>query len=108
MRGGRACAASTRTHRLPTGGFGTLDELFEILTLCQTGKLARPVFTLLYGESYWREIVNFPALARHGMIAEEDLRLFDFADTPPAALARLQAALGSEPATASPSFTPSR
>ena len=56
------------------GGFGTLDELFEILTLCQTRKLARPIVTLLYGPTYWEEIVNFPALVRHGMIAQEDLR----------------------------------
>jgi uncharacterized protein (TIGR00730 family) len=90
------------------GGFGTLDELFEILTLCQTRKLARPILTLLYGPSYWREIVNFPALARHGMIAEEDLGLFEFVDTPADALARLRAALGSEGATSAPSFTPSR
>src|SRR5215470_5481004 len=90
------------------GGFGTLDELFEILTLCQTGKLDRPIRVLLYGATYWREIVDFPALARHGMIAEEDLRLLHFVDTPGDALARLQAALGSESATTAPSFTPSR
>jgi uncharacterized protein (TIGR00730 family) len=90
------------------GGFGTLDELFEILTLCQTGKLARPIVTLMYGSSYWREIVDFPALARHGMIAEEDLGLLHFVDSPAEALARLRAALGSEGATSAPSFTPSR
>jgi uncharacterized protein (TIGR00730 family) len=90
------------------GGFGTLDELFEILTLCQTRKLARPVVTLLYGPSYWNEIVNFAALVRHGMIAEEDLGLFQFADTPAEALARLRAALGSEGATSAPSFARSR
>ena len=90
------------------GGFGTLDELFEILTLCQTRKLERPIVTLLYGVSYWREIVNFPALVRHGMIAEEDLGLFDFVDTPADALARLRAALGSEGATTAPSFAHSR
>jgi uncharacterized protein (TIGR00730 family) len=90
------------------GGFGTLDELFEILTLCQTRKLARPIVTLLYGPSYWREIVNFPALVRQGMIAEEDLRLFDFVDTPAEALSRLRAALGSESKTSAPSFARSR
>jgi len=90
------------------GGFGTLDELFEILTLCQTGKLARPIVVLLYGTSFWREIVDFPALVRHGMIAEEDLHLLHFVDTPADALARLQSALGSESATTAPSFTPSR
>src|SRR6059036_299552 len=90
------------------GGFGTLDELFEILTLCQTRKLARPIAVLLYGSSYWREIVNFPALVRHGMIAEEDLGLLDFVDTPAEALTRLRAALGSESATTAPSFARSR
>jgi uncharacterized protein (TIGR00730 family) len=90
------------------GGFGTLDELFEILTLCQTRKLTRPIVTLMYGASYWREIVNFPALVRHGMVAEEDLGLLDFVDTPAEALARLRAALGSATATAAPSFTRSR
>src|SRR4029450_3536021 len=52
------------------GGFGTLDELFEFLTLLQTGKIDRPMIVLLYGSSYWNEIVDFKALARHGMIAE--------------------------------------
>jgi hypothetical protein len=90
------------------GGFGTLDELFEILTLCQTRKLARPIVTLMYGSSYWHEIVNFPALVRHGMIAEEDLQLLQFVDTPSEAFARLRGALGSETATTAPSFASSR
>ena len=90
------------------GGFGTLDELFEILTLCQTRKLDRLIVVLLYGTSYWREIVNFPALLRHGMIAEEDLGLLNFVDTPADALTRLRAALGSESATTAPSFARSR
>ena len=90
------------------GGFGTLDELFEILTLCQTRKLDRPIVVLLYGTSYWREIVNFPALLRHGMIAEEDLGLLEFVDTPADAVTRLRAALGSESATTAPSFARSR
>ena len=90
------------------GGFGTLDELFEILTLCQTRKLDRPIVVLLYGTSYWREIVNFPALMRHGMIAEEDLGLLEFVDTPADAVTRLRAALGSESATTAPSFARSR
>jgi uncharacterized protein (TIGR00730 family) len=90
------------------GGFGTLDELFEILTLCQTRKLERPILTVLYGTSYWNEIVDFPALARHGMIAEEDLRLLHFVDTPAEALATLRRALGSDEATVAPSFARSR
>jgi hypothetical protein len=68
------------------GGFGTLDELFEFLTLMQTGKLDRPMIVLLYGSSYWNEIVNFKALALHGMIEERDLDLFRLVDSPTEAL----------------------
>lgn len=62
------------------GGFGTLDELFEILTLTQTGK-APPIPIVLFDRAYWRRIVNFEALVEEGMIAPGDLGLFDFADT---------------------------
>jgi len=90
------------------GGFGTLDELFEILTLCQTGKLARPIRILMYGTAYWREIVDFAALARHGMIGEEDLALLHFVETPDEALADLKAALGSATAEGCPAFARTR
>src|SRR6266404_8877440 len=73
------------------GGFGTLDELTEILTLQQTGKLQRPILILLYGTAYWQEIINFDALVRHGMISPEDLRLFRFVDDPASALGLIQA-----------------
>jgi len=55
------------------GGFGTLDEMFEILTLEQTRKLDRSIPVVLYGSSYWKEIINFEALVRHGTISREDL-----------------------------------
>jgi uncharacterized protein (TIGR00730 family) len=90
------------------GGFGTLDELFEILTLCQTRKLERPIQVLMYGASYWHEIVDFRALARHGMIAEEDLALLHFVDSPAAALAALRDRLEGESADATPSFAHSK
>lgn len=62
------------------GGFGTMDELFEILTLMQTHKApAAPV--VLFDESYWRRVVNFDALLEEDMISPEDLALFEFADT---------------------------
>jgi uncharacterized protein (TIGR00730 family) len=62
------------------GGFGTLDEMFEILTLRQTGKVNQlPV--VLFDETYWREIVNFDALLRHGFVAPHDLELFRFAES---------------------------
>ncbi len=68
------------------GGFGTLDELMEILTLAQTKKLESKILIVLYGSDFWHEILNFDALIRHGMISESDLNLFRFADTPEAAL----------------------
>jgi uncharacterized protein (TIGR00730 family) len=64
------------------GGFGTIDEVFELLTLSQTGKLERPIPILLYGSAYWREIVDFDALVRHGMVAPRDLGLLHFVDRP--------------------------
>jgi uncharacterized protein (TIGR00730 family) len=61
------------------GGFGTLDEIFETLTLIQTRKISKEkTFILLYGEDYWREIVDFEALVKHGVILPEDLHLFKF------------------------------
>ncbi len=68
------------------GGFGTLDELFESLTLIQTGRMQR-VPILLFGEEFWRRIVNWEALADAGTIAEEDLELFRFVETAEEAVA---------------------
>lgn len=90
------------------GGFGTLDELSEILTLTQTRKLERTIPVLLYGSSYWNEIIDFGALVRHGMISPEDLQLFRYADDPAAALSLLQAALVPEAAEPTPAFAHSR
>src|ERR1700733_736896 len=75
------------------GGFGTLDELFELLTLVQTQKLRKKMAVVLYGASFWKEILNFDALVRHGMIAPEDLDLFKFADDVDTAYQILEAAL---------------
>ena len=63
------------------GGFGTLDELFEVLTLVQTRK-ARPVPILLYGSDYWKRLFNPHALVEDGTISEEDLQLFQYVDSP--------------------------
>jgi hypothetical protein len=90
------------------GGFGTLDEMSEILTLAQTHKLDRRITVLLYGESYWREIINFDALIRYGMIGQADLDLFRFADDPQTALALLTESLASELQAPSPAFARSR
>lgn len=62
------------------GGFGTLDEFFETLTLIQTGK-ARPLPVLLFGEAYWRRIINFEALVEEGTIDPDDLDLFQYVDS---------------------------
>jgi uncharacterized protein (TIGR00730 family) len=64
------------------GGFGTLDELFEILTLAQTEKLAKKILVVIYGSEYWKKIVNFDAMADAGVISPEDLDLFKIADSP--------------------------
>jgi uncharacterized protein (TIGR00730 family) len=62
------------------GGFGTFDELFEVLTLAQTRKIA-PIPIVLVGETYWRRAINFDFLAEEGVIAAEDRELFAFAET---------------------------
>jgi uncharacterized protein (TIGR00730 family) len=86
------------------GGFGTLDELTEILTLAQTRKLERPIPVILYGTAYWSEVINFEALVRHGMIERKDLELFKYADDPAAACALLQSTLQAEAEQATPGF----
>ncbi len=62
------------------GGFGTLDEMFEVLTLIQTERVA-PMPIILFNEKFWRRIVNFEALAEEGTISPEDLNLFQFVET---------------------------
>jgi hypothetical protein len=64
------------------GGFGTLDELFEILTLAQTEKLAKKIVVVIYGSSYWKKIINFDAMVHAGVIAPPDLELFKMSDSP--------------------------
>lgn len=64
------------------GGYGTLDELMEILTLIQTQKLHKKLTIVVYGKEYWEKIVNFNALAEMNMIAPEDLDLFKYVNTP--------------------------
>jgi uncharacterized protein (TIGR00730 family) len=63
------------------GGYGTLDELFELLTLIQTHKMRKPMPIVLFGDEYWREIVDFDALARHGMIDLPDTELVHRTDS---------------------------
>ena len=89
------------------GGFGTLDELFEILTLSQTGKLAPRPLILLYGSAYWNELVNFQALVRSGMIQQEDLALFRFVEDPGEALDVLKQGLVTDMHGATPELAKS-
>jgi len=67
------------------GGFGTMDELFEILTLAQTNKLAKKILVVIYGSEYWNRIINFQAFVDAGTVSPEDLDLFKIVDTPEAA-----------------------
>jgi uncharacterized protein (TIGR00730 family) len=64
------------------GGFGTMDELMEVLTLLQTRKIMKEMVVLLYGSSFWKQVLNFKALVRWGTIEKKDLELFTFADSP--------------------------
>ena len=75
------------------GGFGTLDELMEVLTLRQTQKTEKVVPTVIYGTDYWKEIIHFDAMAKWGTISSEDLDLFKFVDTPEEAFVYLKDAL---------------
>jgi len=72
------------------GGFGTIDELFEILTLAQTDKLAKKILVVIYGSEYWHRIMNFQAFVDAGTVSPDDLNLFKFVDTPEDAFAFLR------------------
>ena len=72
------------------GGFGTLDEMMEMLTLTQTQKLAKKIGIVIYGSNYWKEVINFDALVKHGTIGAADLDLFQYADDPETAFAMIK------------------
>jgi hypothetical protein len=75
------------------GGFGTIDEAFEILTLAQTEKLAKKITVIIYGSAYWKSVINLDVLVEKGTISPRDLDLFQFADTPEQAFTLLQQGL---------------
>jgi uncharacterized protein (TIGR00730 family) len=77
------------------GGFGTLDELFEVLTLIQTGK-SRPRPILLFGSAFWKRLIDFDLLIETGMISPDDLHLFKFVETAEEGWAALKGAYGFE------------
>jgi hypothetical protein len=72
------------------GGFGTLDEMFEILTLAQTKKLAKKITVVVYGSDYWKKVFNIDALVDTGAISPKDTELFKYADTPEQAFEMLR------------------
>src|SRR5437660_5625934 len=75
------------------GGFGTCDELFEILTLVQTDKLSKKIQVILYGRDYWSQVLDLKPMEECGATAEKDLELLDYADTPADAFERLRSHL---------------
>jgi uncharacterized protein (TIGR00730 family) len=75
------------------GGFGTIDEMFEVLTLVQTRKLAKNITVVIYGSEYWKKAFNFDWLVDTGAISPRDVDLFQFADTPEQAFEMLQQGL---------------
>jgi len=77
------------------GGFGTLDELFETLTLIQTRKVS-PIPVLLFGQKFWERIVNFDALVEEGTISSDDLELFQFIETAEEAWEAISQAINAE------------
>ncbi|MGP8225261.1 MAG: TIGR00730 family Rossman fold protein [Terracidiphilus sp.] len=93
------------------GGFGTLDEMFEILTLAQTQKLAKKITVVVYGSEYWKKVFNLDALVDTGAISPKDIELFQFADSPEQAFELLRKGLTenyllAEAAAATRSATP--
>jgi len=75
------------------GGFGTLDEMFEVLTLAQTQKLAKKITVVIYGSEYWKKVFNLDVLVDTGAISPKDIDLFQYADTPEQAFAMLKKGL---------------
>jgi uncharacterized protein (TIGR00730 family) len=75
------------------GGFGTLDEMFEILTLAQTRKMAKKITVVIYGTDYWKKVFNLETLVDTGAISPKDIELFQFADTPEQAFELLRQGL---------------
>jgi uncharacterized protein (TIGR00730 family) len=75
------------------GGFGTMDELFEILTLAQTDKLAKKILVIIYGSEYWNKIINFQAFVDAGAVSPQDLEQFKIVDNPEEAFEFLRGGL---------------
>ncbi len=72
------------------GGFGTLDELMEVLTLIQTGKISKKMAVIIYGSDYWKKVLNFNVMIEHGCIDKKDTKIFTYCDTPQRAFNELK------------------
>ncbi len=90
------------------GGFGTLDEFLEILTLAQTKKIDRDILILLYGSEYWKEVINFDSLLKHEMIDAEDLNLIHRVDNVQIAFEFLKNCLPGEKEAVCPAIAKAR
>jgi len=75
------------------GGFGTMDEMWEFLTLLQTNKMKNRLTIILYGEKYWKRVINFEAMVQSGTVEPEDLKLINFVSTPGKAMEILKSNL---------------
>lgn len=75
------------------GGFGTLDELMEVLTLLQTDKIRKKMTVVIYGSEYWKKVLNFDEMVYHGVLSKEDLALFKFIDNPQEAFEYIKASI---------------
>ncbi|MEK6565752.1 MAG: TIGR00730 family Rossman fold protein [Bacteroidota bacterium] len=64
------------------GGFGTLDEFMEVLTLSQTSKIKKKITVVLYGSEYWKRVIDFPFMLKQGVVSKSDFKLFTYADSP--------------------------
>jgi uncharacterized protein (TIGR00730 family) len=89
------------------GGFGTMDELFEMLTLRQTGKLARDVCIVLYGTEYWNRVLDLSVLVEEGMLDQQSLALLHTADNVEEAMRCLKHGIRLDKDAATPAFAPS-
>ena len=75
------------------GGYGTMDEMMEVLTLLQTGKIKKKMTAVVYGTEYWNQVLNFQELVKRRTISASDLRLFKFMDDPQETFEYLKAEL---------------
>ncbi len=78
------------------GGFGTMDEMWEFLTLLQTHKMRNRATILLYGEKYWKSVINFEVMIQSGTVNRNDMKMINFVNTPAQAIRVLKTALSSE------------